>query len=71
MVTETVFPIPRKLEYPTLLNHGAPILRAYPPETVIAEKFEAMVAHGALNSRMKDFYDIWFLAQIILLRVRF
>ena len=36
-------------------------LRAYPPETVIAEKFHAMVALGRANSRMKDYYDVWML----------
>ena len=46
-------------EVPVLLNQPAPRLRAYPPETVIAEKFQAMVALGRANSRMKDFYDIW------------
>jgi predicted nucleotidyltransferase component of viral defense system len=47
----------------TLLDQPAPQLRAYPPETVIAEKFEAMVTLGLANSRLKDFYDIWVLAQ--------
>lgn len=50
------------LDYPTLLNQPAPKLRAYARETVIAEKFQAMVALGRANSRMKDFYDIWLLA---------
>lgn len=50
------------LDYPTLLDQPAPKLRAYAPETVIAEKFQAMVALGRANSRMKDFYDIWLLA---------
>ncbi|RAX37779.1 nucleotidyl transferase AbiEii/AbiGii toxin family protein, partial [Rhizobium tropici] len=36
-------------------------LRAYARETVIAEKFQAMVMLGRANSRMKDFYDIWIL----------
>jgi predicted nucleotidyltransferase component of viral defense system len=50
------------LDYPTLLDQPAPKLRAYARETVIAEKFQAMVALGRANSRMKDFYDIWLLA---------
>ena len=41
----------------------APVLRVYPRETVIAEKFHTMVERGVTNSRMKDFYDIWFLAR--------
>ena len=45
--------------YPTLLELAAPSLQTYPPETVIAEKSQAMVHLGSLNSRMKDFYDIW------------
>jgi predicted nucleotidyltransferase component of viral defense system len=51
------------IELPVLLDKPAPNLRAYPPETVIAEKFQAMVALGLANSRLKDFYDIWILAQ--------
>jgi predicted nucleotidyltransferase component of viral defense system len=46
-----------------LLDQPAPNLRAYPYETVIAEKFQAMVALGLANTRLKDFYDIWILAQ--------
>jgi len=51
------------IELPVLLDQPAPNLRAYPYETVIAEKFQAMVALGLANSRLKDFYDIWILAQ--------
>lgn len=50
------------LDYPTLLGQPAPKLRAYARETVIAEKFQAMIALGRANSRMKDFYDIWLLS---------
>lgn len=46
-------------ELPVLLDFPAPRLRAYARETVIAEKFEAMVDLGRANSRMNDFYDIW------------
>ena len=49
--------------YPTILDFLAPHLRMYPRETVVAEKFEAMVYLGTLNSRMKDFFDIWLLAR--------
>ena len=49
--------------YPVLLGHPAPVLRIYPPETVLAEKLEAMLHLGALNSRMKDFYDVWRLSR--------
>ena len=49
------------IDLPVLLNMPSPHLRAYPPETVIAEKFHAMVALGRANSRMKDYYDVWML----------
>ena len=45
----------------------SPHLRAYPPETVIAEKFHAMVALGRANSRMKDYYGVWMLTRIFTL----
>jgi hypothetical protein len=50
-------------ELPVLLDLPPPRLRTYPREAVIAEKFQAMVALGRANSRMKDFYDIWLLAR--------
>ena len=49
------------IDLPVLLNMPSPHLRAYPPETVIAEKFHAMVVLGRANSRMKDYYDVWML----------
>lgn len=60
---DAVKPAVVDLDYPVLLDLPAPKLRAYPPETVIAEKFEALVKLGQANSRMKDFYDIWLLAR--------
>jgi hypothetical protein len=51
------------IEYPTLLEFPVPRLTGYPRETVVAEKFEAMVKLGLLNSRMKDFYDLWVLGR--------
>src|SRR6202048_730900 len=50
-------------ELPVLLDLPAPRLRSYARETVVAEKFQAMVVLGRANSRMKDFYDIWVLAR--------
>lgn len=47
----------------TLLDLPAPRIRAYPPETVVAEKLQALVDLGMQNSRMKDFYDLWGLAR--------
>ena len=49
-------------EFPTLLDFPAPRLRVYPRETVVAEKFEAVVRLGIANTRMKDFYDLWAMA---------
>jgi predicted nucleotidyltransferase component of viral defense system len=58
---DAVVPGAEEMELPVLLDQPAPRLRAYPRETVIAEKFQAMVVLGRANSRMKDFYDIWVL----------
>jgi predicted nucleotidyltransferase component of viral defense system len=52
-----------EMDLPVLLDFPAPHLRAYARETVIAEKFQAMVALGRANSRMKDLYDIWVLSR--------
>jgi len=61
--SDVVTPAPVDLRYPTILDHPAPHLKAYNRETAIAEKFEAMVKLGELNSRMKDFFDIWSLSE--------
>jgi predicted nucleotidyltransferase component of viral defense system len=58
---DAVVPGVEEMELPVLLDLPAPHLRAYPRETVIAEKFQAMVMLGRANSRMKDFHDIWVL----------
>lgn len=60
---DAVVPAPEELEFPTLLKFPAPRLKAYPKESVVAEKFEAIVKLGMANSRMKDFYDLWVLSQ--------
>lgn len=60
---DAVTPRPGLLDYPTLLPMPAPRIQAYPMQTVIAEKLEAIVNLGMLNSRMKDFFDVWFLAR--------
>lgn len=54
---------PAEMVLPVLLDLPGPRLRAYRPETVIAEKFHAMVVLGRANSRMKDFYDVWVLSR--------
>ncbi len=56
-------PEPEIVDYPVLLDMPHPRLRAYALETVVAEKFEAMVVLGLANSRMKDYFDIWMLSQ--------
>jgi hypothetical protein len=60
---DVVTPAAREVDYPSLLDMPAPRLRAYPPETVVAEKVQALVALGMLNSRMKDFFDLWAISQ--------
>ncbi len=61
---DVVFPGPEEAQLPTLISGvPAPFLRTYPQVSSIAEKFEAMVQLGTLNSRMKDFYDVWALSE--------
>lgn len=60
---DAITPSPVEIDYPTLLDFQAPRLSAYPRETVIAEKFQAMIALGIANSRMKDFFDVWLLSR--------
>jgi predicted nucleotidyltransferase component of viral defense system len=61
---DAVEPGLQEISLPTMLDFPAPHLRAYVAETVIAEKFQAMVMLGRANSRMKDLYDIWALSHI-------
>ena len=60
---DTVEPGVEEINLPVLLDLPAPRLRAYARETVVAEKFQAMVMLGLANTRMKDFYDIWMLSR--------
>jgi hypothetical protein len=60
---DAVVPNATAVSYPTLLAFPAPAILAYCKETVVAEKFQAMVMLGIANSRMKDFYDLWVLAR--------
>lgn len=60
---DPVFPAPEMAELPTLLDSPTPRLLCYSRESAIAEKFHAMVIRGHLNSRMKDFFDIWQLSR--------
>ena len=60
---DAITPEATVVDFPTLLDFPAPRLRAYPRETMVAEKLEAMVQLGMANSRMKDFYDLYVLAR--------
>lgn len=60
---DVVTPPAKGIDYPTVLDLPAPKLKGYSRESTVSEKFEAMVKLETLNSRMKDFYDIWFLAR--------
>jgi crotonobetainyl-CoA:carnitine CoA-transferase CaiB-like acyl-CoA transferase len=59
---DVVTPGAEPITYPSLLDFPAAVLAGYPRETVVAEKFQAMMYLGTSNSRMKDFYDVWLLA---------
>ncbi len=60
---DVITPAPVSISYPAMLGHASAELMAYSRETVIAEKLETMVSLGQLNSRMKDFFDVWLLAR--------
>ena len=59
---DAITPGPQQVEYPSMLGFPTAIVSIYPRETVVAEKFQAMVMLGMANSRMKDFFDLWLLA---------
>ncbi len=60
---DAVEPPAEWLDYPVLLDMPAPRLRGYARETVVAEKFHAMVDLGTANSRMKNYYDLWIIGE--------
>lgn len=60
---DMIYPGPEMVELACMLNSPAPRLLCYSRESAIAEKFEAMIKLGYLNSRVKDFYDIWQLSR--------
>lgn len=60
---DVIVPAPQEAEFPALLAQRGPMVKAYPKETVIAEKVHAMVLLGMANSRMKDYFDIWMLSR--------
>jgi len=60
---DVITPEPTEWKMPAVLDFPSPSLRIYPRETLVSEKFEAMTRLGMINSRMKDFYDIWILSR--------
>lgn len=61
---DAVVPGPDEVDYPVILDEmPVPHLRVYPRYTVVAEKLEALTSLGMLNSRMKDYFDLWVLAR--------
>lgn len=63
---DAVVPAPMDIDFPNLLDREVSWIRAYPPTTVIAEKFQAMVNLGLINGRMKDYYDLWTIPQSLI-----
>jgi len=61
---DVIVPDPITIEYPTLLDFPPPRLVAYPKEAVIAEKLQALTELGLLNSRLKDYFDMWLLSRL-------
>jgi len=61
---DVIVPKPVEVEYPAMLEFPLPVLLAYPKETVVAEKLEALTVLGMLNSRIKDYYDVALLARL-------
>lgn len=60
---DVVIPGPVQLDYPTILDYDSPKITGYTREATVAEKFEAMVRLGQINSRIRDFFDIWLLSR--------
>ena len=60
---DVITPEAKEIDYPTLLNFPPPHIKAYPCETVVAEKLQAVVAFDMTISRMKDFYDLWIISK--------
>lgn len=60
---DAMHPAAELVDYPTLLDFPAPCILAYPREAVVAEKVQAIVELGLLNSRLKDYFDVCYLAR--------
>lgn len=61
---DAVTPAATDIVFPALLDFPVPMVRAYPRETVVAEKLQAIVVLGLVNTRMKDYYDLVALARM-------
>jgi hypothetical protein len=59
---DAITPAPLTVEYPVLLDHPRPKLLAYPRKTTVAEKFQVMLHRAQLNSRLRDYFDVWLLS---------
>lgn len=66
--SDIIIPSPQKICYPTLLEMPAPELLGYTLETIVAEKIESIVKLGLINTRVKDFYDLWTICSMDKLR---
>lgn len=60
--SDVIYPDSVKMEFPVILDMEPPTVNAYSIESSIAEKLEAIIHNGYLNSRYKDFYDIYVLS---------
>ncbi len=60
---DVMTPGPETLTYPTILDFPAPTLSGYSRETVVAEKLQALVQLRMVNTRMKDYFDLWLLTR--------
>lgn len=64
-IGDAVVPDPGWIDYPSLLDLESPRILAYRPATAVAEKFQTMIEKGLLNSRVKDYYDVWMLSRSV------
>jgi hypothetical protein len=62
---DAVTPTPQYVTFGPLLDLPAPVLKAYPPDTMVAEKLETMVRRGMPNNRMRDYYDLWWMCRFM------
>ena len=61
---DAITPEPERVRLPVLLEGmAAPVMGVYPAYTVVAEKYQAIVSLGMVNTRLKDYYDLWVLAK--------